>query len=421
MDIIISPSQLSGEVEIPASKSIAHRLLIAAALADGETVIHKISRSKDIEATASALTALGAAVKFNGTDCIVKGIASPPENCIIDCCESGSTLRFLIPVAAALGANTAFYGAGKLPSRPITPYIREMSDKGIAFTYNNTMPFDICGKLEGGVYRIEGDISSQFITGLLFALPLLSSDSEIHLTSPLQSKPYVDITLDVLSKFGIFITETDYGYHICGNRKYVLQSDADTTVEGDFSQAAFFYIANLLGNEVNVSNLSDINHRNSPQGDRKILDIVSEIVYNKNGIKKMKAFSIDVADIPDLVPILAVLGCFCDDTSYIRNAARLAIKESNRLEATADMLNRLGGKVIVGKDSLTVYPVGRFCGGEVYSHNDHRIVMAAAIAATASTAPVIIHGAEAVNKSYPAFFDDFTTLGGKINVINLEQ
>ncbi|MCX7657947.1 MAG: 3-phosphoshikimate 1-carboxyvinyltransferase [Oscillospiraceae bacterium] len=411
MDVKILPRKLKGSVEIPSSKSVSHRALICAALAKGESVLSGISLSKDIEATINGLRAMGAEIEVNDGAIKVKGIENPPANCIIDCFESGSTLRFLIPVAAALGIAAVFKGAGKLPQRPITPYLREFEGKGVKFNYAGTMPFEIKGKLSGGGYKLEGDISSQFVTGFLFALPLCSEDSVITMLSPLQSKPYADLTIDCLKKSGIKIEENEKGYFIKGGQNY---SPFSEKIEGDYSQAAFFYVANALGSEIELLNLNP----KSVQGDKKIIEIINDIMYTDK--KGQEPFSVDVGDIPDLVPILAVLGCFGGKIFRITNASRLRIKESDRLETTANLLNSLGGKVEVFDDSLTVYPVDEFSGGEVDSFNDHRIAMAASIAATRSKSPVIIRNANAVEKSYPDFFNDFNKLGGNANVIRLE-
>ena len=315
MDIKIEPRLLSGKVKVPPSKSVSHRVLIAAALASGISEIKGIINSKDIIATTECLKSMGANITEHEGIAQIAGISSAPENVVLDCCESGSTLRFLIPVAAVLGINATFTGKGRLPERPIIPYLREMSKHGIEFNYNGSMPFSISGRLSGGKYEIEGDISSQFITGLLFALPLCKEDSEIHMLSPLQSKPYADMTIETLRRFGVFIKPTDYGYFIEGNQSY---KSYDTTIEGDYSQAAFFYVANALGSKLELSNLS----LHSKQGDKKILDVLSKLCYNDD----CNEFNIDVSDIPDLVPILAVLGCFGKKPKRISNAERLKIK-----------------------------------------------------------------------------------------------
>ena len=414
MDIKVIPSKLKGTVNAPSSKSYSHRMIIAAALAGGVSEVSNVTDSKDISVTSSAMEALGAdIIKDNGTY-TVKGISSPAEKADIDCGESGSTMRFIIPIAAALGTQTRFTGSGKLPHRPIAPYFREFRKKGLEMTLESgdekldSLPLSISGKLRAGEYFLEGDVSSQFITGLMFALPLCEEDSVIKLTSSLQSKPYADMTIAALKKFGVNIFETSSDglpmYLIKGSQKY---KPCKVSVEGDYSQAAFFYVANALGSEITINNLE----KNTAQGDSAIVDII-----NICG-KEMNPFTVDVGDIPDLVPILAVLGSFTKGTSRIVNAARLKIKESDRLTAVASALNAIGGKVTAGEDFLEMQHVDRFTGGEVDSCNDHRIVMSAAIAALSSEAPVIIKGAQAVEKSYPRFFEDFKTLGGQFEIL----
>lgn len=408
MDLRITPHKLSGTVHIPASKSMAHRAIICAALSGGTSHITGVTFSKDIYATLSVMKALGAEYSINGDEICISGIGTPSAEAAADCCESGSTLRFLIPVAAALGTKTTFLGQGRLPERPITPYLRELPSKGITFGYQNTMPFTIEGQLQSGEFRLEGDISSQFITGLLFALPLLNGDSDIVLTSPLQSKPYADMTIDCMAKFGVTVTETESGYHIPGNQTY---RAADLAVEGDFSQAAFFFAANALGNAVTLENVP----QNSVQGDRKIVEILREMWYNNK-----ETLLVNAADIPDLVPILAVAASLCPRNVRIYGAERLRIKESDRLETTAALLNTLGGRVQITPDGLDITPVSGFTGGTVDSAGDHRIAMCAAIAATRASGDVIVRGAHCVEKSYPAFFEDYQSLGGITNGIHLE-
>lgn len=316
----------------------------------------------------------------------------------------------MIPVTAALGINSVYKGQGRLPERPITPYLRELPQKGITFDYENTMPFTVSGKLLSGKYSLEGNISSQFITGLLFALPLLEGDSEIILTSPLESKPYADMTIESLKLFGIDIKETQKGYYIKGSQQY---HSSDVSVEGDYSQAAFFYVANALGSNVKIENLK----KESTQGDKKIVEITENLCYNENNVPM--GFSVNASDIPDLVPILAVLGTYCCDTSRISGAERLKIKESDRLTATAAAINALGGDVTPVNDGLIINNA-RLCGGSIDSCGDHRIAMCAAIAATICQEPVIIKNADSVEKSYPDFFRDYQNLGGIANVITVE-
>ncbi len=411
MNIQIQPHKLMGTVRIPSSKSMAHRMLICAALSKGTSEISGISFSKDIEATIHVMEALGAGFEIQDDTVTVTGITECPETALADCCESGSTLRFLIPVAAALGTETTFTGQGRLPQRPITPYIRELGKKNISFhDYQNTMPFTISGQLQSGRFELEGDISSQFVTGLLLALPLLREDSEIILTSALESRPYADMTVDCMEKFGICVKEILHGWHIFGNQHYHAKN---LSVEGDFSQAAFFYVANAIGNQIMLENIPE----KSVQGDRKIVELIEKTCYQKN--QNQEKLLIDARDIPDLVPILAVLATFIDRPTIICNAQRLCLKESNRLETTAAMLNTLGGKVQIRPDGLEIFPA-ELHGGTVDSAGDHRIAMCAAIAASRASEPVTILGAECVEKSYPAFFQDYQKLGGIINGIHLE-
>ncbi|MDE5855035.1 MAG: 3-phosphoshikimate 1-carboxyvinyltransferase [Ruminococcus sp.] len=409
MDILIKPSVLKGRLDVPASKSCAHRAVICASLADGISKISGITMSKDIEATINAMTALGAEFDIVDNVIYVEGIKTPHKFAHIDCNESGSTLRFIIPIAAALGVDALFSGKGRLPQRPIDIYKRELSKHNIEFLTEN-MPYEIEGRLTGGIYEVEGNVSSQFITGLLFALPLAESDSEIIMTSHLESRPYVDITIDILKRFGISVEETENSFKIKGGQKY---TPHDECVEGDYSQAAFFYVANALGSKVEMCNLKP----DSVQGDKKIIELINSAISNG----KIMGYKANCSDIPDLVPILSVLGAYGSESSLIYNAERLRIKESDRLTACAEMLNKLGGNVTVTSDGLDIKPVMELHGGIIDSFGDHRIVMAAAVAGLCCNGEVIIKGAEAVTKSYPDFFNDYKMLGGVADVINMEQ
>ena len=423
MKVEFTPSLLTGAIPAPPSKSLAHRALICAALAKGVSVIQNLQFSQDIIATMDAMRAFGAEFTVGESFVAVKGIDITRVNsAVIDCRESGSTLRFLIPVAAALGIQTAFKGKGKLPDRPITPYLQEFPQKGVSFDYKNTMPFSMTGKLQAGIYHVAGNISSQFVTGLLFALPLLNGDSEIRIDGVLESKPYADLTISMLKKYHISIEETDWGYSVKGNQRYL---PCDYTVEGDYSQAAFFLVAGAIGSPVTCKNLT----ADSLQGDRAIVSILdscgAQITVQNDSVtsapgKELRPFDTDVRDIPDLVPILTVLACFCRGTSHILNAHRLRIKESDRLAAISQVINGLGGQVHAFEDRLEITGTGGLAGGSADSFNDHRIAMSAAVASVGCSSPVVLSGAQSVNKSYPNFYQDFQNLGGKPHVISME-
>ena len=404
MNIKITPAKLKGTVTPPPSKSVAHRMVIAAALAEGTSVIDRVYPSVDILTTIEAMRQLGADITVEGERAVVRGIGKAPEKAVIDCCESGSTMRFVIPVAAALGTETTFLGRGKLPERPITPYLDQFPKHGAEFAYSGTMPFTVSGRLTGGQYEIDGGISSQFITGLLLALPLTEGEGSIKLTSRLESRPYVDITRGVMHDFGVEVTVTEDGFVIPAGQHFKPFSGA---VEGDHSQGAFFEVADALGSKVEISGLNV----NSFQGDKKIIEICKEMVYNKDGT--LHPFEVDVADIPDLVPILAVLASFCNGESRITGAARLRLKESDRLAVMEEVLAAIGGDVTASEDSLIIRGRDKLRGAaEVSAHNDHRIAMALAIAATRCEEPIVIKGAECVRKSYPDFWEVYRSLGG---------
>lgn len=403
MDIRITPALLNGEINIPPSKSISHRALIAAALAKGESRIYNLLDCVDTVATIEALTALGATIEKKDNCTIVKGIEHPTDYADINCHESGSTLRFIIPIAAALGINCVFRGEANLPNRPITPYFSELTKHGISFS-TEKMPYNISGRLTGGVYEIAGNISSQFITGFLFALALLNEDSVIKLTSPLESKPYVDLTIDTMKAFGVTVEEYPDEYRIKGGQNF---TPCEYHIEADMSQAAFFLVGKAIGGNIETLGLN----QNSRQGDKEIITIVHNFLKNRT------SFKVDATQIPDLVPILTVLACFAKGTSHIYGCERLRIKESDRLATITEELNKLGADIRIIDDSLYINGVNRLHGGECFSHTDHRIAMSLAIASQRCTEPIVIKGADCVTKSYPTFFEDFRMLGGIADVI----
>lgn len=423
MRVRFSPSRLSGGITVPPSKSLSHRAILCAALAAGTSRIENVIFSKDILATLDAVKALGGEYRIQGNSVVVTGIQSPPAAAEIDCCESGSTLRFLIPIASALGVRATYRGEGKLPSRPLTPYLIEMTRNGVTFDYQNTMPFTTEGQLKNGTYTIDGDISSQFVTGLLFALPLLEGSSVIRINGRLESKPYAEMTIAMLARCGIQVNSLADGYEIPGGQQY---QPLDYRVEGDYSQAAFYAVAAACGGgDLLLGGLQP----DSPQGDREILAIVQEcgavVRWEADGVlicaaKTLRPFTVDAADIPDLVPILGVLASCCEGRSVITGAKRLKIKESDRLAAISSALNALGGQLTPFEDRLEIEGAGRFHAGTADSCNDHRIAMSVAVAALLADGPVELSCAQSVNKSYPDFYQDYQKLGGKADVIDVE-
>ncbi len=418
---VITPAKLSGTVKLPPSKSYAHRALIAAALANGVSTIENLAHSEDIDATIAGLTALGAKFDFSEDTVTVQGITAPPSHARIDCRESGSTLRFLVPIAAALGTESEFHGRGKLPSRPLRTYLDCFADKSVSLSPESGMPFLLSGKLTAGLFSFGGDISSQFVTGLLFALPLLDGDSQIRLTSPLESADYVNMTLEILRLAGIEIVCVENGYNIKGNQKY---RPFRYRVEADYSQAAFFFTAAAIGAPIACTGLK----LNSLQGDRQILDILAQVGADVTATDNLVAvfpgkllpFQVDGKNIPDIVPILSVLAAYCDGESQITNIKRLKYKESDRIQTTAAMLTSLGATVSAYDDRLVIRGQKQLHGGVTDSFGDHRIAMSAAVAALRADSEVTIQNAEAVNKSYPTFFEDYNQLGGHANVISME-
>ncbi len=416
----VSPCRLSGTVSVPPSKSAAHRAIICAALAKGKSIIRPVDLSNDISATISCMKQLGASISIDGNTLTVDGSdIFNYESASLDCGESGSTLRFLIPVAAAGGRQTCFTGHGRLPQRPIGVYTDCLPEHGTECITSQGLPLTIRGQLTSGVFYIPGDISSQFITGLLLALPLLEGDSEIRLTSPAQSVGYIDMTADTMKAFGVEIQKTENGWFIKGGQKYKPHS---FTVEGDWSQAAFFMTAAALGGEITIDNLNPC----STQGDKECMEIYSrfgaEVTTDTNGritvkCKDLHGIEINAENIPDMVPALSVTAALCKGTTVIKGASRLRIKECDRLVAMTDGLSRLGADITETEDGLIINGVGSLHGAKVEGYNDHRIVMSLAVASVRCSGDIIISDMESINKSYPSFFEDIKTLGGKTDVI----
>lgn len=390
MDITISPRPLRGDLTVIPSKSQAHRLLICAAFSDKPTLLRCAETNRDIEATAGCLTALGAKIIRTDSGYTVFPIETVPEKAQMNCRESGSTLRFLLPVAGALGVDALLTMEGRLPQRPLSPLWEEMERMGCTLTRPTPDTIRCTGKLRPGAYRIDGGVSSQYITGLLLALSLLGSGSQLEIIGKVESRPYIEMTKAAISLFG---GDPDHP----GEKRF--HSPGAVSVEGDWSNGAFFLAANELGSNLTLHGLDSA----SPQGDRTVLEILP--------LLRSVAPRISAADIPDLVPILTVAAAW-NHGAVFTDIRRLRMKESDRVASVIAMLKSLGGRADADENTLTVFP-SRLTGGVVDSFNDHRIAMSAAIAATACTGPVTVLGAECVSKSYPSFWEEYRRLGGQ--------
>ena len=415
MTVTLDPKTvLSGTLDIISSKSDVHRCIICAALADKPTEIKFTGLSKDIITTVECVKMLGAKAQFlDGSITIIpcdkKKIM---QGLTLDCAESGSTARFILPIAATLCKNVSLTGSGRLPERPMKALVDSLSENGAVFT-KDTIPLTITSNVKcGGTFKIPGNISSQYISGLLLMLPLFPEGGRVEITTPLESKGYVDMTVDTMTKFGIKIEKEDNAYVVLPNQHYT--SPSLIRAQGDWSSAAFWLCADALGANVEISGLDET----CPQGDRKVVEILEKfgakkIVTNRGIIieaGRLHAAEIDASDIPDLVPILSVVAAAARGVTRIYGAKRLRLKESDRLETTRDFLTRLGADVTVADDGLEITGKGKLDGGTVFGHNDHRIVMSSAICSLICKKQVIIEGAQAVEKSYTTFFSDFDKL-----------
>ncbi|NRT37335.1 3-phosphoshikimate 1-carboxyvinyltransferase [Clostridium beijerinckii] len=430
----IYPGKLSGEVKIPPSKSMAHRAVICAALGDGVSKVTNIDYSDDIIATIEAMIALGAKITKKEDYLEVYGVNSPEnieansvkEQRTIDCNESGSTLRFLVPIAALFDGVNRFVGRGNLGKRPLDTYYKIFNEQGIKYSYKDgILDLKTEGKLKAGEFKMEGNISSQFITGLLFTLPLLDGDSKIVITTEMESKGYIDLTLRAIKDFGVEIINNNYEeFIIKGNQIY---KSIDYRVEGDYSQAAFFFCADALSSNIVLNDLK----LDSLQGDKEVIDILQRMglkLNNKdNGLigsasLGLKSTIIDGSQCPDIIPVVSLIAALSEGTTEIINAGRLRIKECDRLAAVTSELNKLGAKIIEKEEGLIIEGVKELKGNvEVWSHKDHRIAMTMAIASTMCKEPIILKDYECVSKSYPQFWDDFKNLGGVVDEWNVGE
>ena len=389
MDIIIHPRPLYGELTVIPSKSQAHRLMICAAFSDKPTILRCSETNRDIEATANCLTALGAEILRTESGYTVFPMETIPEQAVLNCQESGSTLRFLLPVAGALGVDTTFLMEGRLPQRPLSPLWEEMERMGCTLSRPSAAAVRCTGKLRPGTYSINGGVSSQYITGLLLALSLLGRPSTLNITGKVESKPYIEMTKAAITLFGC---NPDHPGELG------FRSPGTLSVEGDWSNGAFFHAANALGSHLGLHGLDP----NSSQGDSAVLELLSSL--------QSCSPRISAADIPDLVPILSIVAAHHHGATFT-DIHRLRMKESDRVASVIAMLENLGGRAEADENTMTVFP-SELTGGIVDSCNDHRIAMSAAIAATVCTGSVTILGAQCVSKSYPSFWEEYRRLGG---------
>lgn len=425
----LNSGHITGEVGILPSKSHLHRLLIVASLADKETILQSTpTEADDIVATIACLEALGAKIRYTNKsndyssgEFRVRPINRDniPSHATLPCKESGSTLRFMLPIVCALGITGEFHMEGRLPDRPMSPLDRELERAGISLSRPERKVLRCEGKLQAGDFSLPGDISSQYITGLLLALPLLEENSNLTVHEPIESEDYIHMTLEALETFEQLPTIDQNRYIIQGGEPYL--SPSKVFIEGDWSNAAFWLSAGAMPNgNMQVSGLNP----NSRQGDKAICDILQQMGANVqwgNGIVhasegKRRGIEIDASAIPDLIPVLSAVAAVSEGTTIIKNAARLRIKESDRLTSTAETLNLLGANVIEQEDGLEIKGVPKLKGGTVDAWGDHRIAMTAAVASIACEEPVIITGAEAVRKSYPQFWSELTRLGKDLTV-----
>ena len=401
MNVLIKPSIANGKINAPPSKSCAHRLLICAALAKGRSIIENIGVNDDITATVNCLRQMGAEIEIDGNKAVVDGIDAETmrDNIHLFCNESGSTLRFLIPLSLVFAKEVSFGGSGRLLERPQSVYEEIFKEKG-CYLEKNGESLVAGGNLTSGTYKVRGDVSSQFLTGLLFTLPLLEGNSKILLTTALESSPYVDITIDVLNQFGVTVEKSEDGFFVKGGQHYQPRS---LSVEGDWSNGAFLEAFNLIDGNVEVENLN----YDSFQGDRIYRDFYRLIKEGRP--------TLDISDCPDLGPVLMSCGALCNGVKLV-GTKRLKIKESDRGETMKAELKKFGVDVIVNEDDIIVPKTEIKTPVEcVDCHNDHRIAMAMSL--VCSKVGGTLFGAQCVNKSYPRYFDDIKTLGIECEII----
>ncbi len=414
MNALVSSKNVFGKVRILSSKSELHRMLLMSALSNQRTLIQFYGEpSQDVLATANCLNMAGAKVVFDKNLISVTPIKERADGVVkINCKESGSTLRFILPIFSAMGLNYQVEVEGRLSSRPLSPLYEIMAQNGVTLSDKNSYPLNVSGRLNGTDYVIDGSVSSQFITGLLMALPLSEGGGRVTIIGEFQSKPYVDITVDIMRKFGVEVKQENNSYVVSGGG-YI--SPKDLTAGGDWSNTAFFACLGAISGKVQIEGLDF----DSKQGDKRVADILSRFgakVSVCEGVltvckNQLNAIDIDVKDIPDLVPALAVVASVAKGVTTFFNGQRLRLKESDRIKSTVDMINSLGGNAKESADGLIIQGRDTLEGGTVDGYNDHRIVMASAIACAVCKEQVKIMGAQAVNKSFPQFFNELQKIG----------
>lgn len=421
MNIVkIGQSKLKGSIKIPASKSMSHRAIMAAGLAKGRSKISNLIFSKDIIATIGCMRNIGATIQIFEDYIIVEGIGGVKvQTPNFYCNESGSTIRFMIPIGMmdqSYEEAIVFHGEGRLTTRPMTPYFDIFDEKEIRYEYPSQLPLKIWGHLKPDLYQLPGDVSSQFVTGLMYALSLNKSASTIEMTSKLESRSYVDMTIDVMGDFGVNITHKAYElFNVEGSQCFRAQ---DYEVEGDYSQVAFFIVAGLINGDLNIKGLKE----GSLQGDRAVIDIVKRmgghVSFEKDGLivkqSKTKGVDIDMSEIPDMLPAISVLAALSEGTTRLYNGQRIRLKESDRIIAMYTELTKMGAQIEETEDGLLIQGVDHLQGANVEGWNDHRIVMALAMAGTCARGTVTITDAHAITKSYPHFFEDLKSIGGYV-------
>ncbi len=419
MQVCIQPSKLSGKLAAVPSKSYAHRAIIAAALATAESVINNVVPSDDILATIDVLSGFGTSFKWQADRLIVQPKPLRTPTAVLNCRDSASTLRFLLPLALYVDGACTFNGNNGLAKRPLDDYINLFRRHNCKIDYDGKLPLTIEGEPLSGSLAIAGNVSSQYISGLLMSLPLSAQNSTLHLTTPLQSSAYVDITIDVLKRFGIAVKTASTGWQMAAKQHY---QATDYTVPGDYSNAAFWLVAGTIGAAIDVAGL----RIDSLQGDRRIIEIINQmggnIIWEGDVCRalpsKTHGIELDVSQIVDLVPAIALLAAVSQGVTTLSGGERLRYKESDRIAAVVTQLNALGADIVETDDGMVITGKSRLTGGNVESCGDHRIAMMATIASVVCDNTVVLSSAQAVNKSYPRFFEHFAALGGNYEQYN---